>query len=134
MLRSILPIVLLAACISIAPACTGGCWLTAGVVSAEPKTDCLTLYTGNSATDHTVCAVPELGGVNNCTDALTLPKRSEGDNAVVVAPGRAISWWPPTKSVPPAVMVNQAGSSTTDYVISATLGVQNITITIPVHD
>jgi len=131
---SLFPIVLLAACVSIAPACTGGCWLTAGAVSAEPKTNCLTLYTGNSATDHTVCAVPDLGGVNHCTDPLTLPKRSDGDNLVVVAPGETISWRLPTKSVPPAVMVNQAGFSTTDYVISATLGTQNVTITIPVHD
>jgi hypothetical protein len=30
-------------------------------------------------------------------------------------------------------MVNQAGAGTT-YVISATLGAQSITITIPVHD
>jgi len=131
-LQSLLPIVLLATCISTAPACTGGCWLTAGAVRTEPKTDCLTLYTGHSSTDHPVCAVPHLAGVNNCTDTLTLPQGSDGDNAAV--PGEEISWWPPTKSVPPMIMVNQAGSSTTEYVISATLGHQNVTITIPVHD
>jgi hypothetical protein len=74
--------------------------------------------------------VPKLGGVNNCSDALTLPKRSASDNAVVVAAGEEIAWWLPSQSFPPAVIVNQAAT----YVISATLGAQSITITIPVHD
>jgi hypothetical protein len=130
--RSPLLPLLLAICVSLVPACTGGCWLTSGEVITEPKTDCLTLYTGDSSIDHVVCAVPHLAGVNNCTEILTLPKVSLGDNAVV--PGGNISWWPPTKSVPPMIMVNQTGSSTTEYVISATLGAQNVTITIPVHD
>jgi hypothetical protein len=134
MLRSLLLILLGATGFSSAAACTGGCWVTAGDVRTEPQTDCLTLYTGDSPTDRTVCAVPELGGMNNCAAALTLPKLSEGSTAVVVAPGGKISWRPPTKSVPPMIMVNRVGSNATEYVISATLGTGSVTITIPVHD
>ncbi len=128
--RTALLILLLTACILSTAACTGGCWQAADAVRTEPKTDCLVLYGGQSASDSTVCAVPKLGGVNNCSDALTLPKRSASDNAVVVAAGEEIAWWLPSQSFPPAVIVNQAAT----YVISATLGAQSITITIPVHD
>jgi len=131
--RTILLILLLTAFISSTAACTGGCWLKADAVRTDPNTDCLALFGGHSASDPVVCGVPNLGGVNNCSDALTFPKRSATANAIVFAPGQAIDWWVPSQSVPPAIMVNQAGAGTT-YVISATLGAQSITITIPVHD
>lgn len=127
-------LLLVAACISSTTACMGGCYVKADAVRTDPKTDCLALFGGQSASDPTVCAVPQLGGMNNCSDALTLPKRSASDDAVVVAPGERIAWPIPSESVPPAVMVNQAGGRATNYVISATLGNQSITITVPVHD
>ena len=134
MFRTLLMLLLLAACVSSTVACTGGCWLKADAVLTEPQDDCLTLFTGNDPSDHTVCAVPNLGGMNNCSDALTFPKRSESAIAVAFAPGQDIAWLVPSQSVPPAIMVNQVGGNTTDYVILATLGSQSITITIPVHN
>ena len=131
--RTALLILLLTACISSTAACTGGCWLKADAVRTDPKTDCLALFGGNSASDPTVCAVPNIGGVNNCSDALTFPKRSATASAIIFAPGQEIDWRVPSQSVPPAIVVNQAGAGAT-YVINATLGDQSITITIPVHD
>ena len=133
MFRSAVLILILNGCISLTASCTGGCWLKAEPVSTEPPTDCLTLFAGDSPSDTTVCAVPELGGVNNCTDPLTLPKLSAGSNAVVVASGEKIAWWLPSQSVSPGVTVTQAGVGVTNYVISATLGAQSITITLPVR-
>jgi hypothetical protein len=124
----------IAVCSSSTAACTGGCYVKADAVRTDPMTDCLALFGGQSASDPTVCAVPELGGVNNCSDALTLPKRYSSDNAIVVAPGQKIAWPIPSQSVPLAVTVNQVGSGARTYVISATLGAQSITITVPVHD
>jgi hypothetical protein len=54
--------------------------------------DCLALFGGHSASEPAVCAVPRLGGVNNCTDDLTLPKRLTNDETVVVAPGGTVDW------------------------------------------
>jgi hypothetical protein len=103
-------------------------------VRTDPNTDCLALFGSKSASDPIVCGTPNLGGVNNCRDALTFPKRSATDNTIVFAPGQVIDWWVPSQSVPPAIMVNptETGGGET-YVISATLGNQSVTITIPVH-
>jgi hypothetical protein len=132
--RTFLLFSLLFAYISSTAACTGGCWSRADAVRTVPTTDCLTLFTGNSPTDHTVCQVPQLAGVNNCSDTLTFPKRSASAIAVTFVPGQDIAWLVPSQSVSPAIMVNQVGGNTTDYVIIATLGSQSITITIPVHN
>ena len=134
MLRRALLILVLNACTSVLTSCTGGCRLKADAVSMEPAADCLTLFVGDSPTDTTVCAVPELGGVNNCTDTLTLPKLSASGDVVVVASGDKIAWWLPRQSAPPGVAVVQAGAGLTNYVISATLGAQSITITVPVRN
>jgi hypothetical protein len=72
MLRRVLLVVVVNVCTSLLTSCQGGCWLHAGAVSMEPAADCLTLFVGDSPTDTKVCGVPSLGGVNNCTDSLTL--------------------------------------------------------------
>jgi hypothetical protein len=133
MLRRGLLMLVLNACTSLLTSCTGGCWLHADAVRTEPAADCLTLFGGNSPTDNTVCAVPELGGVNNCTDSLTLPKLSASGNVVVVASGERIAWLLPSQSAPPDVAVVKAGGGLTNYVVSAMLGAQSITITVPVR-
>jgi hypothetical protein len=132
--RTFLPLLFLIACLSSTAACTGGCWLHAGVVRTDPTTDCLTLFGGESPTDDSVCGVPQLNGVNNCSDALNMPSVSTIAPAAVFAPGQDIAWAVPEHSDPPALLVNHPGGGTTEYVISAALGSQSITITIPVHD
>jgi hypothetical protein len=132
MIRSILLVCALDVCLSLLASCTGGCWLEADDVRVEPATDCLVLYAG-SADTHRVCAVAQLGGVNNCSEALTLPPLSATDKAVVVAPGGKVAWWLPTEAVPPAVTTTQVGYGPTNYVIRAALGDQSITITVPIH-
>ena len=133
MYKTVAMIVLLGGCISSTASCTGGCWLKADPVRTEPPTDCLALFGGSSASEPTVCAVPNLGGVNKCTDSLTLPKRSATGDTVVVPPGGTVDWRLPSQSVPPAITVTGAVGGQADYAISATLGKQSITITIPVR-
>jgi len=116
------------------PGCTGGCYVKADTVRTEPQTDCLQLYAGQSASDPTVCAVPQLGGVNNCSEALTLPSGTSTGDPVVVAPGAKIVYPIAYQSVPPSIIVTERGSSATDYVIIASVGDQAVTITVPVHD
>jgi hypothetical protein len=132
--RRAMLILLLNFCVSLTASCTGGCWLKADAVSTEPVTDCLTLFAGDSPGDTTVCEVPELGGANNCSDALTLPKLSASGKAVVVAPGEKIAWWLPSQSVPPGITVTQAAGGVTNYVVNATLGPQRITMTLVVRN
>jgi hypothetical protein len=130
---TIAPIVVFAAYMSLTASCTGGCWLKADPVSTAPETDCLALFGGLSASNSTVCEVPRLGGVNNCTDELTLPTRSAGEPPVVVVPGEAVDWpLPSSHSVPPGISVTNGPGGRTDYSIIAMLGKQSITITIPV--
>jgi hypothetical protein len=128
------PLVLVALGVFFNAACTGGCYVKADAVQTAPQTDCLALFGGQSASDPTVCAVPELGGVNNCGDALTLPKRFASDSAVVVAPGAKIVWPIPSGSVAPAVTITHPLAGATNYAIDALLGSENVTITVPVHD
>ena len=131
--KNVAIVVLLGGCILFAASCTGGCWLKAGPVRTDPTTDCLALFGGSSASEPTVCAVPNLGGANNCANSLTLPKRSATGDTVVVPPGGTVDWRLPSLSVPPAITVTGATGGQADYAISATLGNQSITITIPVR-
>lgn len=124
---------LLGVCVSFMVSCTGGCWLKADPVLTEPTTGCLALFGGLSASQATVCSVPSLGGVNNCTDNLTLPKRSETGEPVVVPPGGNIDWRLPSQSVSPGITITGTAGSRADYAIKATLGNQSITITISVR-
>jgi hypothetical protein len=116
------------------PGCMGGCYVKADAVRTDPQTDCLALYGGQSASDPTVCATPQLGGVNNCSDPLTLPGRSPTSDPVVIAAGAKIAYPIPDPSAQPAISVTHPGSHATDYAIVASLGAQSVTITIPVHD
>jgi hypothetical protein len=114
--------------------CTGGCYDEADAVRSDPNTECLTLYGGQSPTDPTVCAVPELGGVNGCSEPLTLPARVTGGEPLVVQPGAKIAYPLPDQSVPPAITVVDRSGGARDYVIVAALGDQSVTLTIPVHE
>jgi hypothetical protein len=111
--------------------CMGGCYVHAGTVEVVPAAPCLTLFGGQSATDDVVCAVPQLGGQNGCADALTLPAPPAGGAPVVVPAGAKIDY-PVGGDARPGLTVTTAGG-TTRYAISATLGAEAITITIPVH-
>src|SRR5437762_1311496 len=83
--------------------CTGGCWVTAEAVTTDPPTECLRLFAGQNENDSTVCAVPQLGGTNNCSETLLFPKSSETSAPVAVPPGGKIAWPIPEKS--PGVVV-----------------------------
>jgi hypothetical protein len=120
--------------VGVGSGCTGGCWVTAEAVRTDPQTECLHLFAGQDENNPTVCAVPQLGGVNNCSETLTFPKLSETGTAVAVAPGGQIVWPIPAESVAPSVVVTERGSDARTYTIVATLGEQPITITVPVHD
>jgi hypothetical protein len=120
--------------IATTPACTGGCYDIADPVRAEPQTDCLELYTGESASDTRVCGTPQLGGVNHCSEALTLPSGSPTREPLVIAPDGKIVYAIPYTSAPPAITVTSRGSGAMDYVIIASLGDQPITITVAVHE
>jgi len=116
------------------PGCTGGCYSIADPVRTEPQTDCLELYNGESASDTRVCGTPQLGGVNHCSEALTLPSGSPTREPVVVAPDGKIVYPIPYTSVPPDITVTYRGSGAADYVIVASLGDQPVTITVSKHD
>ena len=111
--------------------CTGGCYNHAAPVSVVPATPCLTLFGGQSATDDTVCAVPQLGGQNDCTDTLTLPPPPAGGQPITVAAGARIAYPIPDKSGP-GVTVTSSGGTTT-YMLSAMLGATSLAIIVTVH-
>jgi hypothetical protein len=123
-----------AVAVGVGSGCQGGCWLTAEAVTTDPQTECLHLFAGQHENDPTVCAVPQLGGTNNCNETLNLPKVSETGTPMAVAPGGKIAWRLPEKSVAPGVVVTARGSDARTYTVMATLGDQPITITVPVHD
>lgn len=91
------------------------------------------MFAGQSASDPTVCAVPQLSGVNGCSVPLTLPKRAVNGEPTVVQPGEKIAYPIPSESVLPGVTVVDRGPGAADYVLAGTLGAQDITLTVPVH-
>jgi hypothetical protein len=128
-----MPSVMLAALLVAAATsgCTGGCYSHAGTVSVVPATPCLMLFGGQSASDDIVCAVPQLGGENDCADALTLPAPPAGGAPIVVAPGARIAY--PVGGDPRSGLTITTAGGTTSYAIAAMVGSQSVTITIPVH-
>jgi hypothetical protein len=105
--------------------CTGGCFSEADPVQVAPATSCLKLEVG------TICGDAELEGSNDCTEALILPPSSSGGEAVRVEPGALVRYTMDRKS--PGIRIISSGDIT-NWVISASLGEQAITITVPVHD
>jgi hypothetical protein len=105
--------------------CTGGCFEEADPVRVAPATSCLKLEVG------TICGDAELEGPNDCTEALVLPPPSPDGEAVRVEPGASTRYTMSSKS--PGIRIS-SGDDTTNWVISALLGEQPITITVPIHD
>jgi hypothetical protein len=105
--------------------CTGGCFTEADPVQVAPATSCLKLEVG------TICGDAELEGSNDCTEPLILPPPSPGGEVVRVEPGASTRYTMNAKS--PGIRIIST-SDTTNWVISALLGEQTITITVPIHD
>lgn len=103
----------------------GGCFAEADAVRVAPATSCLKLEVG------TICGYPELEGSNGCTEALILPPSSSSGEAVRVEAGASVFYGMDSKS--PGIRI-VSGDDTSNWVISALLGEQTITITVPIHD
>ena len=113
-------------------ACTGGCYLEAEPVRVSPSTPCLDLFAGHSRNDPGVCGAPDLHGTNDCAETLTLPPTVAGGESKVIEPGQEI-FYSLDGSVPPGI-TKSGNNEAFRYVISATLGEQNITINVSVHE
>ena len=105
--------------------CTGGCFSEADPVRVAPATSCLKLEVGP------ICGDAELEGTNDCTEALVLPPPSTGGEAVRVEPGASMRYTMDPES--PGIRII-SGDDTSNWVISALLGEQTITITVPIHE
>jgi len=134
MARFAVPALVLIAASASMPGCYGGCYDEAGPVSTLPQTSCLTLFGGQSATDSTVCAVPELGGQNGCDSALTLPATYAGGQPYVFPPGSTIVYPLPVGSVASGITVTDRGGGVRDFITVGMLGADSVTITFTVRD
>src|SRR5688572_1201699 len=103
----------------------GGCFSEADPVRVAPATSCLKLDVG------TICGDAELKGSNECSEALVLPPPTPDGEAVRVEPGASTRYSMNPKS--PGIRII-SGDDTRNWVISALLGEQSITITVPIHD
>jgi hypothetical protein len=113
--------------------CAGGCYTYMETLRIDPATSCLALHPGQDPNDKIACGLPELGGTNDCSEPLTLPKRNENDTPVVIAPGGKVFWMYPDKSMAPDITVTGDNDGRV-YTVIAMLGTQRITLTLPTHE
>jgi hypothetical protein len=103
----------------------GGCFSEADAVQVSPATSCLKLEVG------TICGEPDMEGSNGCSETLFLPPQGPGGQAVRVEPGASTRYT--MKRDSPGIRIISAGDNR-NWVISALLGEQAITITVPIHE
>lgn len=120
--------------IGLTSGCYGGCYTRMEAIKLDPPTECLALHRGSgSEDDDLACGYPDIGGTNNCSEPLTLPKMSASGEPRVIAPGEKF-WFPLLgESVPPDYTV--VGNSEAHlYTVVATLGTERITLTMRTHE
>lgn len=118
---------------SLLSAACGGCYEMTEGVNVTPRSECLKLWAGSSATDPLACGMPSLGGTNDCSEPLTFPKRFDADEPLVVAPGQSFEWRFPVQSVAPDIVAVHHDSNRDDYSVVARLGDRRITIAVATH-
>jgi hypothetical protein len=113
-------------------ACTGGCYHEVESVRVSPSTPCLDLFGGHSRSDPGICGAPDLHGTNDCAEPLTLPPTHTGGESKTIMPGEEI-FYSLDGDAPPGID-KRGNNEAFSYVIRATLGDQDITITVSVHE
>jgi hypothetical protein len=103
-------------------------------IKLDPPTECLALHRGSgNEDDDLACGYPDIGGTNNCSEPLTLPKMAEGVEPRVIAPGEKFWLSLSSTSVPPDYTV-VGNNEASFYTLVATLGTQRITLTMRTHE